>query len=433
MKIDLDRKWIVKFSNIIYPVALFLMFTESYICSLYDVFFNNMMVNDMLILIGIILLAYHNKTHHFKKRISKEFLKIALVIVLICIFFWNGRTGSYSTMLNIKYILLYIAFLFCINDGEWINYNMKLVSAFSLIFIFTTIWLYFDTNSYYRFFAYKLYPYGMFDYYQSHQITSGITDHYSHNGIMLANSLILYTSSLISKTKNSSTWNYYIIIVLYIVAMILCGKRAQVIAPIIGIIWGYIIFNWTLSSPKKSFKFIVAIISVVGVFYFVSVVSPVFDNYLHRFSALQSDGNLLARYGYWETAIEQFRAHPIFGIGWLHFRSVNLDGNDPHNIYIQLICETGIVGACIFGLLYLVSLYTAYRNLRLVSEKRTFYSNDIQRNCLFSFIYQVFFLIYGISGNPQTLFYSLIPYLISCAIAYTYRWKLKENPFEIKN
>ena len=46
MKIDLDRKWIVKFSNIIYPVALFLMFTESYICSLYDVFFNNMMVND---------------------------------------------------------------------------------------------------------------------------------------------------------------------------------------------------------------------------------------------------------------------------------------------------------------------------------------------------------------------------------------------------
>lgn len=60
------------------------------------------------------------------------------------------------------------------------------------------------------------------------------------------------------------------------------------------------------------------------------------------------------RFDLYALAIEQFLRHPLFGIGWGRFADLvtpvfkELHGDtvaDVHNIYLQFLCETGIVGA----------------------------------------------------------------------------------------
>jgi len=53
----------------------------------------------------------------------------------------------------------------------------------------------------------------------------------------------------------------------------------------------------------------------------------------------------------WKYAIELFMQHPIFGIGWEQFKMVapeyDLDTVKVHNNFLQVLCETGVVGFCL--------------------------------------------------------------------------------------
>lgn len=426
-KIGYNKQLKIKYIDIFYVLALFLIYTEAFICSLYNVFFTNIFINILCVLLGIVILIYLNKPHIILMRISRINLWVLICVIGICIIIWMGNSGSSNFWVNIRYILLYVSFICCLENDRWTRYFMKLSLLFSLVFIFTTIWLYFDTNSFYSLFAYNLYPYGDFGYYLNKGITSGIADHYSHNGIMLANSLVLIVTLLLTEKSKRKKVIYSIILILNLVAMVMCGKRGQVVTPIIAIIIGGMIFYQIFKRPNKLSKFLIVILTAVFTIYIISIFSPILDNYLSRFSGLESDGTVLARYGYWALAMAQFRSHPIFGIGWLHFRTINFDGNDPHNIYIQLLCETGIIGTIIFVLFYISAIVIAYRNLKRISEYGNKASVTEQRNCLYAFIGQVYFLLYGLTGNPQTLMYSLMPYLLACAMGYAYKNKINSK------
>lgn len=91
------------------------------------------------------------------------------------------------------------------------------------------------------------------------------------------------------------------------------------------------------------------------------------------------------------------------------------------------MCETGIIGTIIFVLFYISAIVIAYRNLKRISEYGNKASVTEQRNCLYAFIGQVYFLLYGLTGNPQTLMYSLMPYLLACAMGYAYKNKINSK------
>jgi hypothetical protein len=63
------------------------------------------------------------------------------------------------------------------------------------------------------------------------------------------------------------------------------------------------------------------------------------------------------RYAYWEVAIREFGRHPLKGVGtagfrvaWLRERKIDEAAQDAHSLYIETLCELGVVG---FGLLAL--------------------------------------------------------------------------------
>ena len=79
------------------------------------------------------------------------------------------------------------------------------------------------------------------------------------------------------------------------------------------------------------------------------------------------------RTGLFTLAIEGFRSAPIFGIGFDQFHTLvnplltDIEGNvmqDAHNIYLQMLCETGIVGTVLTLTPMLWLLVTTFRALQ---------------------------------------------------------------------
>lgn len=84
---------------------------------------------------------------------------------------------------------------------------------------------------------------------------------------------------------------------------------------------------------------------------------PLFHRYAATIDALLSGRDFTSgRTGLFRLAIEGFRSAPVFGIGFDQFHTLvdpmltDIEGNvmqDAHNIYLQMLCETGLVGTAL--------------------------------------------------------------------------------------
>lgn len=90
-------------------------------------------------------------------------------------------------------------------------------------------------------------------------------------------------------------------------------------------------------------------------------------------------------------------------------------GTDIHNIYLQILFENGIIGFVTFFSVFMLAFIGTYKQIRKtgINEKNRFF-------LLFSQFYQVFFLMYGMLGNPLYDTPMLFLYLISIFIVDGY-------------
>lgn len=116
------------------------------------------------------------------------------------------------------------------------------------------------------------------------------------------------------------------------------------------------------------------------------------------------------RYSTYLEAWEYFLQHPLRGIGWNQFSAINYNQylgtnlTNVHNIYIQLLCDSGIVG---FFCFLIPALYSIRR-----SRKKD--NTEIDN---FSLIYQIFFLLFGITETVFDFFISYFIYYICLSIS----------------
>lgn len=117
-----------------------------------------------------------------------------------------------------------------------------------------------------------------------------------------------------------------------------------------------------------------------------------------------------------EQALYYFKEKPILGIGWSNFRELYaFRGTHVHCIYLQILCETGLVGFCIFMVFFLTRLL---RTFSAVKESR-FMDTSIENGWVkFSLFIQIYFLLYGITGNPLYDIEETIIYFFAIGISY---------------
>jgi O-antigen ligase len=89
------------------------------------------------------------------------------------------------------------------------------------------------------------------------------------------------------------------------------------------------------------------------------------------------DFTTVSRLAIWGGAFTVFARSPVFGTGFGNLRALmggllNLpDGwtGDAHNLYLELLAETGLIGLAVFSILIVLALRTALRQLRTTENR----------------------------------------------------------------
>lgn len=259
----------------------------------------------------------------------------------------------------------------------------------------------------------------------------GITGHYSTSGMymvagFIASSALLFYRAIVKNTGIVKMNRELFLIVFFCICLILTGKRAHLLFGVLSFCANYIlIYNRGSYKVKvqRILKFAFAFIFIL----LVALNIPAFQATFNRFMSEEMIEEM--RIGRvdskWIPAFELFMENPLFGCGWLQFGRLHPTYNsgdeiyrNVHNIYIQLLCETGLVGsAFIIGIMVLTLFMTLRRIVELNKERE--YSQKFLF-LIFSFSYQFFFLLYGITGNPLYDIQTLFPYMLCCGITYKY-------------
>lgn len=252
---------------------------------------------------------------------------------------------------------------------------------------------------------------------------TGFTTHPSHTATYIAAGMLAF-AQFFQKGK----WKL-LLVEAFLTASLLCaGMRMPVIAVFLAIL--FLLF---MQTPREKRKKICVGIFVCGVLVLcVTVVFidqlraiPLIGRMMTSVETLLNGGDVTSgRSKLYRHAWELFLQNPIVGIGWGNYRNTVVGTVtyetpfDVHNIFLQLLCETGIVGFVCFIIPMAYSLIGAIRYFgHLLNEA----PQDPWRKPLgFSCAFQIYFLIFGITDNPLYSVPEQIFYLISCSVVVAY-------------
>lgn len=233
---------------------------------------------------------------------------------------------------------------------------------------------------------------------------AGLTNHYSTNGMYLGLGFIC--SSINAMICNHEDKKKNILFAsLILLGLILTTKRTHLAAAIFSAIIINLIYNKRHGKTLSAFFRIFFIVLMgLSVFLLVASVVPVFEVLVNRFLELQEDVTLHGRTYFYEVAIAQWQSNPLWGTGWGGFskafnqtslgQAYIADGFSkiqPHNVYLQLLSDLGIVGLIIFFIVILGSLSNAISKTKQNINSVTIYS------CIGIILYV---LVCGLTGNP---------------------------------
>lgn len=359
-------------------------------------------VGMVLLVIPVILLLFDNG---FRIRDDAVML-LVIIAVMILVLFRNHELveGRYGQTIKWMIRLVYIV-VDCTTDRIDKEY-LTLIPGIGFLNVLAT-WFFLLVPSAYSV-MYRLwgdYPGGVYSFNEGYR--AGITDHYSHNGTIIAFIVLaLFAMILCEREQNRGSWldMRHVCFVLSFLALILTAKRAHLVFCLLTMVIIY-----SLCNPDKigerAVKLFIASGVVVILAALLAFTNSELVQFFSRFETLGVDGASQSRIKFWAVAIGLWKDNPLFGIGWFGFRNQfstffpnnSNDYLNAHNVFVQLLCETGIVGL-VFGMIVLG--WVLYSTLCML---RKTYSEEECRKfrllLLSSSIFQVFFLLYCLTGN----------------------------------
>ena len=128
----------------------------------------------------------------------------------------------------------------------------------------------------------------------------------------------------------------------------------------------------------------------------------------------------------WKNALIEFAEHPILGMGIDSYATKY--GMDAHNIYLQVLCETGIVGFIAFMAFVVFNFVSALKCCCIEYE-----NNNMKMIAYFIVFMQGIFLLWGLSGNTLYDQMTLCSYMIAVGACNAFKLAIKENKHESRN
>lgn len=367
-----------------------------------------------------------------------------LMLMMILLMLIRGSWPFSEAMMFSTGIVL-CAFSF--RRGAWIETALDFMEFFYLIYAVATIFMFFNADIYkaYANFAFPVYSASLIRTY-SLGCMPGLAHHYSTNAMLISVGIILACSRFFStlqiglnkKKKKAERYFQLLLIGVFAIALLMTGKRGHIVFVAAAILVIYYSSDINKGSKKRITKIFLFVSCLIIIMTIVFMMVPSLSVFLQRFETSVERGDLgNGRSFLWNLAFSAFKNNPVFGIGWNQYSStlseslhMRREMNHVHNVYLQLLCETGVFGFVIFMLWFIIIFVLTIRNYKKINY---YYPPEyIQANyqLKFSLGFQVFFLMYSLTGNPLYDEEMYIPYFICCAITLYYSRRMKDYLIE---
>lgn len=257
------------------------------------------------------------------------------------------------------------------------------------------------------------------------RVTEGYYTGFSREASLTVIFLILGIGILsIDFLYNKGLYNFkqkrklFLQLTLLIVALLFTGKKAQPIFCLLALIITYFVYsNKKFKIIKISGAILLLILLIVIAYPYIQNI-PSLARYTSLIDNIRQQQNIAiitsGRTEIYEMAIDLWKKDRFWGIGWNNFKnSVSSTAwfyrFDVHNCYLQVLCETGYIGAIPY---YILMIVTFGRTIYSASFKRKLYT-QVDSKIAFSIYYFSFFLFYGITGTCLYELSYYIPFFIS--------------------
>ncbi len=380
----------------------------------------------IIYIFAIMVIMYYGKQH---LCIKSMILPIAMMIV-VCFFNNANYANNYNTIQ--EWSICACLIFYCVGNGInlWHSLFMKMLVIVGAFYSSTTILSMIIPSFFYDvcipFFSHYGYTNKMISLYQRGYVT-GFTPHYSTNAMYLA---VTFGAIIAFAFVRKFTDNRINALALIVFASVLfTGKRAHAIFLIAAVVVLYLTIH--CDEPVKRWeKILIITITAAVILIIAAQFIPQLLNVVNRFVETTEAGDV--EMGRGETraiALELWRYSPLCGIGWdafkFFYREVFGVLLNVHCVYVQLLCEVGILGAFPFYVFFVSSLAKAIILLKKMTlDKEENSSKHLV--IIYSVFIQVFFLLYCFTGNPLYDNPTLFTYLIGCAMS-EYYWLNRER------
>ncbi len=392
---------------------------------LFYAFFCQTLASSSIVLGVCLVISFVSLIMHFLSNgrfASKRFgLEVAWVPFFVLFYVHSFVFGVSNLTLLVVYTILFVCMYAASGERGWVPSCLKAVVVFAAFHAACTMafWL----------FPALYAPVKMAFFsgsYMANDYRSGFTAHYSTNSIYLSFGLVCWVCGLIGGKAKLRARNVIVGLV-FLLALLLTTKRGPLVASVVAVSMCYLFVNREkfTGTILKALSIVLLAILAVGV---LATFVPGVEATLQRFVELSEDETGNGRSELYDCALSMICANPLFGNGWgsyskyvattalgIMYSDLGFASMSAHNVYLQLLAETGVVGLVLFLIPAAATLSAAMRR-SAAHRERGLYGGSF---CLWACVgAQIFFLIYCFSGNPLYDPQCYIPYFMSCVAVF---------------
>lgn len=371
-----------------------------------------------LSIIGLIMLFNFEKKLIIGNNYIKLFIAFYFLIVISSLF-------SEYKLYSLKSSFFYIRFgLFALATYILLSLNDKVIINLTKIFILILFVIFFDTLVQY-FFKFNIFGWRVED--QNFRLTSmfgkdEVLGSYFARFFPLILSLILYSKENLK--LNISNYIIYCVILFSIIICFLSGERTSFILLFISLIT--IIFTCKSLSRPIFLMMVFGLLLISSTIAFDKKVKNRMIDFTISQLGLNSSSERVVIFSeiyedHYEIALNMFKEKPLIGHGVKSFRKYCIKPENyvsdygctthPHNIYMQLLAETGILSFLIIFFLFLVLVFRLFSiSFNFLFKKKSNYKDYLTLMYIF---YAVNLFPFSPSGNFFNNWMSIIYFLPS--------------------
>ena len=353
-------------------------------------------IRTLIVLLGPGLLAGLIYFKFFGIQILKRSKWIISSIMLFSIVVFLSSIKHIDTELtreSLKFFIGYCLFGFCLGTIS----NMSIVRSKRFILL----WIVFITG----FLIYAIYD--QWPVINRRFYLTGIENANIVNNAQVGFLFYFFALCVLFKFHSSMKIIERIVIITLLIACSIVGFYTGSRTGFFGflIAFGIYLFYYSQIKLNKIYPIIiVCFVIIVSLILLPNVNQSIKTRYIKAFedtrkvisyviSADPSSDNSVARIRIWKEAILKFKKNPVWGSGFgisYHDSVLNLDWVHPHNIFLEILTELGIVGFCIFLIFFGLIFAKVFLISKQISDtaRLTFFFYPL--SLLFFFIYSSF-------------------------------------------